>query len=144
MSFKSHTSSVLSQWLTRFCGDWTWHKLYTGQLLEPFDPLPPPQESLQGFHLCVAVVWASICLIRGCGTNVNKCCQMWKDHCPHMVPFSGWMKPESPRGFWFWQTHAEVGFSNGYGTEPAKSTNGSDTQCGCCSGVVVLLFFGVK
>lgn len=34
-----------------------------------------------------------------------------------MVPFSGWMKPESPRGFWFWQRNAEVGFSNGYGTE---------------------------
>lgn len=75
------------------------------------NPLPPPpKEPLLGFHLCVALVCASICLIRGC-SNVNKCCQMWKDRCPHMVSFSRWMKPGSPQGFWLRQPNAEVGFS---------------------------------
>lgn len=135
----------LSQWLTGICGDWTCPKLYT-QDRSPGPRWPP------GLHLCVALAFASICLIRGRGTNVNKCCQMWKDHYPtwfrlvlvHTATDGARIVPRA----WIRQTDGErrVGYGNTRDT-PMEVKVRLEWHA-CCSGVYstssVASFFGVE
>lgn len=100
-----HVSHIRHSFLFLIATNWLLLRLnmsqiiYTGQSLEPLEPPFSPHQAL---HLCVALVFASMCLIRDRSTIVNKCCQMWKDHCLtwfHLGPCTQrWMKPGSGFG----------------------------------------------